>query len=340
MTKTLRELLVELEQLDREIERIGPKTTASREQADARGEGTSCRAPIARPPQVRARIRKGVQFALEALPDAGARGASDYRYRLFHGIRKVATAWGGVCLSDTYEGHKVPLEFVCAAGHRFSMHIHGLRIGNWCQACSYSRATVYSMEVARAAAAKHEGWCLSREYRNSREKMRWRCKNGHTWSANLAQVLHGDWCQKCHFDRIKPRQEDIERAAIERGGRCLSAYVDKETPLQWQCAEGHTWLAPWFRVSKGQWCHLCAVKARTRTIEQMQQLAQSRDGRCLSTVYPGAHGKIEWQCAKGHAWRATVNSVCRGSWCPECAWESRRMARRKKKSKNYVPIMV
>ncbi|MBR8058032.1 hypothetical protein [Burkholderia dolosa] len=41
MTKTLRELLVELEQLDREIERIGLKTIASREQADARGEGTS-----------------------------------------------------------------------------------------------------------------------------------------------------------------------------------------------------------------------------------------------------------------------------------------------------------
>jgi hypothetical protein len=49
MTKTLRELLVELEQLDREIERIDLKTIASREQADARGEGTSVCAQLPRP---------------------------------------------------------------------------------------------------------------------------------------------------------------------------------------------------------------------------------------------------------------------------------------------------
>ncbi|OJA64492.1 hypothetical protein BGV68_01410 [Burkholderia ubonensis] len=199
---------------------------------------------------------------------------------------------------------------------------------------------MYSLKDARAAAVKRGGQCLSRRYHNSRKNLRWRCAADHTWTASLECVLRGDWCQQCHFESIKPRQENIERAAVERGGRCLSAYVDKETPLQWQCAEGHTWLAPWFRVSKGQWCHLCAVKARTRTIEQMQELAQSRGGRCLSTVYPGAHGKIEWQCAKGHVWHASVNSVWRGSWCPECAWASRRMARRQKQGKNLVPIMV
>ncbi|WP_341312404.1 hypothetical protein WN982_13035 [Paraburkholderia sp. IMGN_8] len=255
-------------------------------------------------------------------------------------IRALAHAWGGQCLSKAYEGHKVPLVFECAVAHRFPMLMHGLRLGHWCHACAYDRATIYSLDDARAIAAERGGRCLSRSYLNSREKMRWRCEAGHTWSACLEQVLRGDWCQACHFERIKPRQDDIERAAAERGGRCLSAYIDKETPLQWQCAEGHTWFAPWFRVSKGQWCHLCAVKARTRTIEQMQDLAQSRGGRCLSTVYPGPHGKIEWQCGKGHAWHATVNSVWRGSWCPECAWESRRMARNRRRSKGAVPILL
>ncbi len=290
--------------------------------------------------RVPATIRKRVQRLLPTLPGPGGSGTPDYRVRVFAGVQKLANAWGGTCLSAAYEGHKVALEFECAAGHRFAMLIHGLRLGHWCQACAYDRATVYSLEDARAAAAKREGQCLSRRYLNSREDLRWRCAAGHIWTASLERVLRGDWCQTCHFERIKPQQEDIEQAAIGRGGRCLSTYVDKETPLQWQCAEGHTWLAPWFRISKGQWCHLCAVKARTRTIEQMQELAQSRGGHCLSTVYPGAHGKIEWQCAKGHVWNASVNSVWRGSWCPECAWASRRMARRQKKSSNLVPIVV
>ncbi|CAB3723637.1 hypothetical protein LMG22037_04982 [Paraburkholderia phenoliruptrix] len=266
--------------------------------------------------------------------------APDYRERAIAVIQKVARAWGGQCLTPAYKGSKVPLGFECAAGHRFALSIVVLRRGGWCQACHYARTTVHSIDEARTLAARHGGLCLSTRYQNGRAKLRWRCGAGHEWSANFEGVLKGDWCQTCYFERIKPRHEDIERAAVERGGRCLSAYVDKETPLEWQCAEGHTWSAPWFRVSKGQWCHRCAVKARTRTIEQMQDLAKSRGGRCLSAVYPGVHGKLELECAKGHLWKATVNSVWRGSWCAECAWESRRMARNRRRSKGAVPIML
>jgi hypothetical protein len=266
--------------------------------------------------------------------------AADYGERAIVAIQNIGRAWGGQCLSPDYEGSKVPLGFECAAGHRFQLSIVVLRRGGWCQACHYTRATVHSIDEARTLAAQHGGLCLSTSYQNGRAKLRWRCAAGHEWRANFEGVLRGDWCQACHFERIKPRQEDIERAAVERGGRCLSAYVDKETSLDWQCAEGHTWSAPWFRVSKGQWCHRCAVKARTRTIEQMQDLAKSRGGRCLSTAYPGVHGKLELECAKGHLWKATVNSVWRGSWCPECAWESRRMARNRRRSKGAVPIRL
>lgn len=330
-----------------------PMPAEGTDESDAH-RNRSCLLPLSRMPatvtgtmkgaedsqRVAAATRNRVQVALAAMPRRAGLDAVTFRARLFEGIRELANAWGGTCMSKTYANHSVPLEFTCAAGHRFSMRVHGLRLGHWCRACAYDRATIYSLDDASVAAEKRRGRCLSRRYRNSREPLRWRCQAGHTWSASLEQVLRGDWCQTCHFERIKPRQLDIDRAATERGGICLSAYVDKETPLQWQCAEGHTWSAPWFRVSKGQWCHQCAVKARTRTIEQMHELAQSRGGRCLSTVYPGAHGKIEWQCAKGHVWHASVNSVWRGSWCPECAWESRRIARRQAKRKNLVPNLV
>lgn len=327
MEKSLPDLILELDELNRKIRRARLQEFKATNRA-----AQSQRVPTA--------IRRQVQLALDELPGRAGLTLPEYRNRAFQGICDVAQAWGGACLSKEYEGHTEPLEFVCAAGHRFSMLAHGLRLGHWCRECSYGRATVYSLDDARTIAIKRGGRCLSRRYGNSREKMRWRCKAGHTWSASLEQVLRGDWCQTCHFERIRPRQEDIERAAIERGGKCLSTYVDKETPLRRQCADGHTWCAPWFRVSNGQWCHQCAVKARTRTIEQMRELAQSRGGRCLSTVYPGAHGKIEWECASGHVWSASVNSVWRGSWCPECAWASRRMARRRKQGKNLVPIVV
>ncbi|MFC4702621.1 hypothetical protein ACFPAA_02915 [Paraburkholderia caffeinitolerans] len=271
--------------------------------------------------------RARVQTALAALPNRRGKPTREYYDQLLSGIQVLAQAWHGSCLSAEFPGADVPLEFECAAGHRFQMLIHGLRLGHWCHACAYDRATLHTLDEAHTIAAQRGGECLSRRYRARPRKMRWRCEAGHTWSAAFEGVLKGDWCQQCHLERIRPKQDDFARVATAHGGRCLSAYVDKETPLQWQCAEGHTWFAPWSRVSKGEWCHQCAAKARTRTIEDLREVAQSRGGRCLSDTYLGVHEKHEWECMDKHVWQATANSVYRGSWCPECAWESRRMAR-------------
>jgi hypothetical protein len=274
-------------------------------------------------PRVSEATRQRVQCALERLPGRGRSSALDYREHVFASVQDVARAWGGTYLSASYEGHRVPLEFECAAGHRFQMRIQGLRHGHWCRICAHDRARAYSIEDAQAVATNNGGRCLSTHYQNSLDRLHWRCSAGHTWLASLADVRRGYWCRACHFESIKPQQERITRAAVERGGRCLSTYVNGETPLEWECAAGHRWFAPWFRVRRGQWCRRCAAKSRTRTIEQLHELAKSRGGQCMSTVYRGAHDKIEWACSKQHVWRATVNSVWRGSWCPECARAAR-----------------
>ena len=36
-------------------------------------------------------------------------------------------------------------------------------------------------------------------------------------------------------------------------------------------------------------------------------------------MVPGTHRRVWWQCAKGHAWQASVASRVNGSGCPVCA---------------------
>jgi hypothetical protein len=55
------------------------------------------------------------------------------------------------------------------------------------------------------------------------------------------------------------------------------------------------------------------------TIEEMQDLAKNRDGKCLSKEYLNANTKLLWRCEKGHKWEATPGSVKSGSWCRYCA---------------------
>ncbi len=56
-----------------------------------------------------------------------------------------------------------------------------------------------------------------------------------------------------------------------------------------------------------------------KTIKDMQKLAMERGGRCLSDTYIDARTKILWECKKGHQWQAAPAYVQGGTWCPECA---------------------
>jgi hypothetical protein len=56
---------------------------------------------------------------------------------------------------------------------------------------------------------------------------------------------------------------------------------------------------------------------------EMQKLAESRGGKCISEAYVSLKTKLTWQCAKGHTWEAVSYQVRRGTWCPVCNREKR-----------------
>jgi nucleoside-diphosphate-sugar epimerase len=55
------------------------------------------------------------------------------------------------------------------------------------------------------------------------------------------------------------------------------------------------------------------------TIRDMQDMARSRGGQCLSTEFVDIKTKLKWKCAFGHEWEATPRLLKAGHWCPECA---------------------
>ena len=62
------------------------------------------------------------------------------------------------------------------------------------------------------------------------------------------------------------------------------------------------------------------------TVEDLQQAAEFRGGKLISTQYSGNPEKqLEWQCHKGHTFFASPKLILHGGhWCPEClppAWD-------------------
>lgn len=119
--------------------------------------------------------------------------------------------------------------------------------------------------------------------------------------------------------QVKYDIKDMQRIARERGGDCLSEkYINNTTKIHWRCIKGHEWSSTPKNVKKGHWCPYCGNSVKL-TIEEMQRIAKSRGGICLSKEYFGIKIRLRWQCSRGHKWEATPDNIKRGKWCPYCA---------------------
>lgn len=56
------------------------------------------------------------------------------------------------------------------------------------------------------------GECLSKAYLGSRDRIRWRCGNGHEWAATAPSVKAGKWCLLCSILAKKHGQKPKTRS--------------------------------------------------------------------------------------------------------------------------------
>lgn len=234
-------------------------------------------------------------------------------------IQALAREKGGECLSEVYLGVTVKHHWRCGEGHEWWSAPHNMKSkGRWCPECAGNARG--SIEKMRGLAEARGGKCLSEEYVDNRTHLRWKCKLGHEWRAKPNSITNGTWCPECSVSK-KLDIGQMRELAESRGGECLSSeYGNAFTKLRWRCSIGHTWVAAPYNVKHNEtWCPECS-NCKKLDIEQMRALAKSRGGECLSAEYANSTTKLLWECAAGHKWTATANSVRNSStWCPECS---------------------
>ena len=178
-------------------------------------------------------------------------------------MHQLAAKRGGECLSDIYINMNFPLEWECEQGHRWFAKPNSIQQGKWCLECSgKSRKTIEDMQ---ALAAEREGVCLSTEYNNVSTPLIWQCKRGHQWSARPMGIIRRQWCPYCAGKVVS--LADMKEYAAVKGGRCLStSYRGNARKHEWECAEGHRWLATPNAIQRGQWCPDCSKGVSERIV--------------------------------------------------------------------------
>lgn len=120
--------------------------------------------------------------------------------------------------------------------------------------------------------------------------------------------------------------QQMQEIAKSRGGECLSKeYINSGTKLLWVCKDGHQWKTNPDSIKAEHWCPKCGNKrtanARRLTIEELQQIAKSKKGKCLSTKYISAKNFLLFECERKHQWQAQPTKIKHGQWCPRCLSE-------------------
>jgi hypothetical protein len=178
-----------------------------------------------------------------------------------------------------------------------------------------------TLEDCQETARTKGGKCLSKEYKNTKEKILWQCVAGHKWNARFDDVRQGKWCPFC-AGTIKHTLDDCQAIAKSKNGVCLSnEYIDNETNLEWECCFGHIWKASYGNIAKrknGTWCPVCSGNTK-HSIQDCMFAAEMFGGKCLSTKYKNSDSSLTWKCSEGHVWNASYGSVRQGKWCPYCA---------------------
>jgi hypothetical protein len=247
--------------------------------------------------------------------------------------QEVARSRGGQCLSVQYVNNHTNMEWRCSKGHEWKAVFKEVKGGTWCLSCAGTRKL--TLKDAQDVARDRGGECLSVVYTNLKTKMTWRCLEGHEWKAALNNVRNqGQWCPACAGRPILTI-EDAHELARSRGGKCLTTvYKNKDSRLRWECVNGHQWSASMGSVrNSGTWCQTCSMKdaglRKRDNIENMQELAQSKEGKCLSLEYTSCMCPLLWECKFGHQWKAVPNMVKNnGTWCPTCSRKQGGLKRR------------
>ena len=164
------------------------------------------------------------------------------------------------------------------------------------------------------------GRCISKVYININTHLLQKCAKGHVWKAIPYSIKKGSQCPVCS-SRKKLTIGEMQKIVLERKGKCLSLkYINSRTKLIWMCELGHIWIAIPSPVKRGSWCPAYSKRPKPTkyNIQDMQEMARKKGGKCVSKILESVEKKLIWQCVVGHKWEATPTSIRRGLWYPDC----------------------
>jgi ribosomal protein S27E len=189
-----------------------------------------------------------------------------------------------------------------------------------------------SLSVTHPELAKEaDGWDPASVTQGSSKKLRWKCKEGHSWeSVVYSRSSRNFGCPICSNQQTLSGYNDLATThpalameADDWDPTLVSAGSNKK--FAWKCKLGHQWKAKLNnRSSKNAaGCPVCSNKIVVSGVNDLAtthpEVAMKADGWDPTTISYGSGKLLAWKCESGHRWTVSPQSQARNNGCPFCS---------------------
>jgi hypothetical protein len=231
-------------------------------------------------------------------------------------------------------GSSRKLEWQCEHGHNWIASVNGRSSGKGCPICAGKQIKIGFNDLATThpqLAAQAHGWDPTTVTFGNGSKRRWKCDEGHTWTATANSRSNAEsGCPSCAGRQVLAGFNDLatthpELAAQAHGWNPTTVTAGSGTVREWKCQHGHIWRTTiGNRSAQETSCPICSNKKVLSGFNDLAtthpELAAQAHGWDPTTVTFGNGSKRRWKCDEGHTWTATANSRSNAeSGCPSCA---------------------
>ncbi|MBR2848279.1 MAG: hypothetical protein IKB87_02355 [Clostridia bacterium] len=198
--------------------------------------------------------------------------AKEWNYEKNHGLTP----------EDVMPNSSKKVWWKCSKGHEWLSTVANRSIGNGCPYCAGQKVlkgyndlqTVNPTLAKEWNYEKNNGLTPADVMPNSKEKVWWKCSNGHEWQAVLYSRNNGTGCPYCAGKKVLKGYNDLKTVNptlakewnYEKNNGLTPEDVmpNSNKKVWWKCIQGHEWQAMVINRNKGRGCPVCAKERRKR----------------------------------------------------------------------------
>jgi len=236
-----------------------------------------------------------------------------------------------ICLENSYLGSKERYKWKCLrCSYEWLARLDVIiRKKRGCSNCAKNRRR--TVEEIKQFAADTGMIFLSKEYKNSKTKYKWKCiKCGHIRHTSSNGAITSPGCEPCKLKKYQIPKNNLLDVAKENNIEMMTPSHEYKIVNQihsWKCQIcNYKWTVSGAYILQGHGCRICFLKHKKENYyKELLKTAEERQLTLLSNEYYGYTISHEWECN-------TCNKIlsikpCALTWrygCKDCKKASRK----------------